>query len=162
LLTGTTPLTRQRLEKAAGLEVLRLIREEEPPRPSTRLSESKENLGGISAQRRMEPARLTRGVRGGLDWMGMKALDKDRSRRYETAEALTLDIERYLRGEAVEACPPSRAYRMKKFVSRHRPLVLATALVMLTLTCGVIGTTWGLLRALAAEKQAVEQSQRAE
>jgi eukaryotic-like serine/threonine-protein kinase len=154
LLTGTTPLTRQRLEKSAMLELLRLIREQDPPRPSTRLSESRERLGAISAQRRTEPARLTRELRGELDWIVMKALEKDRSRRYETADALTRDIERYLRDEAVEACPPSRVYRMKKFVSRHRALVLGTALVALSLFGGVIGTTWGLVHAVAESQRA--------
>jgi non-specific serine/threonine protein kinase/serine/threonine-protein kinase len=155
LLTGTTPLTRQRLEKAAILEVLRVIREEDPPRPSTRLSESKEGLGTISAQRRMEPARLTRMVRGELDWIVMKALEKDRRRRYETADALARDAERYLHDEAVEAGPPSTAYRVKKFVARHRTLVLGTALLVLTLSGGIVGTTWGLLRA-EREKQAAD------
>jgi serine/threonine protein kinase len=162
LLTGTTPLTRPRMQQAVLLELLRLIREEDPPPPSTRLSESQECLSAISAQRRMEPGRLTREVRGELDWIVMKALEKDRSRRYETAEALTRDIERYLRNEAVEACPPSTAYRMKKFVSRHRTLVLGTALVVLSLIGGVAGTTWGLLRALAAEQTAREESLRAD
>ncbi len=162
LLTGTTPLTRRRLEKAAMLEVLRLIREEEPPPPSTRLSDSQESLGAVSAQRRMEPARLTREVRGELDWIVMKALEKDRSRRYETADALTRDIEHYLRNEAVEACPPSAVYRMKKFVSRHRALVLGTTLVVLALVCGVIGTTWGLVRAVAESQRADAEKQAAE
>jgi tetratricopeptide (TPR) repeat protein len=162
LLTGTTPLTRQRLEKVAIMEVLRLIREEDPPPPSTRSSEAKDGPGAVSAERRMEPARLTYQMRGELDWIVMKALEKDRSRRYETAEALTRDIDRYLRDEAVEACPPSTTYRLKKFVARHRTLVLGAALVVLTLTCGVIGTTWGLLRALAAEQAAREESLRAD
>src|SRR5262249_278101 len=85
LLTGSTPLTRQRVKEAALLEVLRVIREEEPPRPSTRLSESKDSLPSISAQRQTEPAKLTELVRGELDWIVMKALEKDRNRRYETA-----------------------------------------------------------------------------
>src|SRR6202012_104128 len=135
-------------------EVLRLIREEDPPPPSTRLSDSKESLSAISAQRRMEPALLTREVRGELDWVVMKALEKDRSRRYETADALTRDIEHFLRDEAVEACPPGTGYRMRKFVSRHRALVLGTTLVVLTLICGVIGTTWGLVRAVAESRRA--------
>jgi tetratricopeptide (TPR) repeat protein len=164
LLTGTTPLTRQRLEKAAVLEVLRLIREEDPPPPSTRLSELSRSRepGGTGPARLAGSTGRTRAVRGELDWIVMKALEKDRSRRYETADALARDIEHYLRGEAVEACPPGRAYRMKKFVSRHRPLVLGTALVVLALTGGVVGTTWGLLRALAAEKTAREESLRAD
>ena len=88
LLTGTTPLSRQRIKEAALLEVLRLIREEEPSRPSARLSESKDSLASVSAQRHLEPAGLVREMRGEVDWIVMKALDKDRSRRYETANGL--------------------------------------------------------------------------
>src|SRR5262245_32124830 len=109
LLTGSTPLTGQRLRQAALAEVLRLIREEEPPRPSTRLSESKTTLASISAQRKTEPARLPRLVRGELDWVVMKALAKERQRRYETVNALALDLQRYLAEEPVQACPPSLA-----------------------------------------------------
>jgi non-specific serine/threonine protein kinase/serine/threonine-protein kinase len=161
LLTGTTPLTRQQLEKVALLEVLRLIREEDPPPPSRRLSGTTENLDPVSAQRRLDPGRLTREVRGEPDWIVMKALEKDRNRRYETADALARDVERYLRNEAVEACPPSRVYRLRKFVSRHRSLVLGTALVVVLLTGGVIGTTWGLWRALAAERNAAAEKEKA-
>jgi tetratricopeptide (TPR) repeat protein len=165
LLTGTTPLTRQRLEKAALLEVLRLIREEEPPPPSTRIrmdeggrmkDEKKRQANSLSSF--LLPPSAFREV----DWIVMKALAKDRSCRYETADALARDIERYLRGDVVEAGPPSTAYRMRKFVARHRTLVVAAALVVLALTGGVIGTTWGLLRALAAEKTAHAESQRAD
>jgi serine/threonine protein kinase/tetratricopeptide (TPR) repeat protein len=123
LLTSTTPLTRQRLKVAALTEVLRLIREEEPPRPSTRLSDSKESLAAIAAQRRLEPMRLTSEVRGELDWIVMKALEKDRGRRYDTATSLARDIERYLSDETVEACPPSVRYRLHKFVRKHRHLL---------------------------------------
>src|SRR5262249_1623671 len=106
LLTGTTPLERQRLRQTALDELVRLIKEEEPPRPSARLSGSG-NLPKIAADRRMEPARLSRLVRGDIDWIVMKCLEKDRTRRYETANALARDIQRYLADEAVEACPPS-------------------------------------------------------
>ncbi|HZT82944.1 MAG TPA: serine/threonine-protein kinase, partial [Gemmataceae bacterium] len=99
LLTGTTPLERKRLKEAAVLEVLRIIREEEPPRPSTRLSESKDSLPSISAQRQTEPGRLTKLVRQELDWIVMKALEKDRNRRYETANGFARDIQRYLADE---------------------------------------------------------------
>jgi serine/threonine protein kinase len=108
LVTGTTPLDRRRLKQAALMEVLRLIKEQEPPRPSTRLSESKGSLSSIAAQRHTEPARLTREVRGELDWIVMKCLEKDRTRRYETANGLARDLERYLADEPVEACPPSQ------------------------------------------------------
>jgi serine/threonine protein kinase len=114
LLTGTTPLPKQRLKEGALLEVLRLIREEEPPKPSTRLSTS-EALPSLSAQRKTEPAKLTRLVRGELDWIVMKALAKDRARRYETANGLARDVQHYLNGEPVEAGPPSRWYKVRKW-----------------------------------------------
>jgi serine/threonine protein kinase len=127
LLTGTTPLTRERLKQAAMTEALRLIREEEPPKPSTRLSESQRARGQISAQRTLEPERLTRELRGDLDWIVMKALEKDRDRRYQTANGLARDIERYLHDEPVEACPPSAVYRLRKFAHKNRKLLAAGA-----------------------------------
>jgi tetratricopeptide (TPR) repeat protein len=142
LLTGSTPLTRQRIKEAALLEVLRVIREEEPPRPSTRLSESKDSLPSISAQRQMEPARLTKLVRGELDWIVMKALDKDRNRRYETANGFAMDVQRYLADEAVQACPPSAGYWLRKFLRRHRTGVLTTTAVLLVVLLAAAGTGW--------------------
>src|SRR5439155_25651546 len=115
LLTGTTPLGRKRLKQAALLEVLRLIREEEPPKPSARLSTTEE-LPSIAANRGLEPKKLSGLVRGELDWIVMKCLEKDRNRRYETASGLARDIERHLNDEPVQACPPSVVYRMRKLV----------------------------------------------
>jgi serine/threonine protein kinase/tetratricopeptide (TPR) repeat protein len=155
LLTGSTPLERRRLKAAAMAEVLRLIREEDPPRPSTRLSESKDALPAISAQRQTEPARLTRLVKGELDWIAMKALEKDRSRRYESAAGLANDVERYLTDEPVLACPPSAAYRLRKFVRRNRVAVFVAGLTACLLVAGAAGTAVGLVRALAAERRAV-------
>jgi serine/threonine protein kinase/tetratricopeptide (TPR) repeat protein len=152
LLTGTTPLTRQRVREAALLEVLRLVREEEPPRPSTRLS-STEELPGIAAVRGVEPARLSRLVRGELDWIVMKALEKDRNRRYESPSALAADVQRYLHDEPVQASPPSTAYRLRKFVRRHRGAVLAVSAIVLLFLAGLGGTTAGLLWALSARAQ---------
>src|SRR5204863_5922333 len=106
LLTGTTPLQRGRLKQAALLETLRVIREEEPPKPSTRLSAT-DGLPGIAANRGLEPRKLRGIVRGELDWIAMKALEKDRTRRYETADGLAPDVQRYLADEPVRACPPS-------------------------------------------------------
>src|SRR5258705_1522309 len=120
LLTGTTPLSRKRLKEAAYGEILRLIKEEEPPKPSARLSDSGEALASISAQRHMEPAKLTKLVRGDLDWIVMKTLEKDRNRRYETANDLAADVLRYLDDEPVQACPPSGSYRSRKFARRNR------------------------------------------
>ncbi|HTU88538.1 MAG TPA: protein kinase, partial [Gemmataceae bacterium] len=161
LLTGSTPLTRQRIKDAAILEVLRLIREEEPPRPSTRLSESKDSLASVSAQRRMEPAALLKAMRGEVDWIVMKALDKDRTRRYETANGFARDIQRYLAEEAVEAGPPSARYRLRKLAWKHRRGLATAAALLLLLVAGVVVSTllaiWALNernRAVTAESQA--------
>jgi serine/threonine protein kinase/tetratricopeptide (TPR) repeat protein len=145
LLTGTTPLTKQRLKETALAEVLRTIREDEPPKPSTRLSDSKDSLVSISAQRHMEPGQLTKLVRGELDWIVMKALEKDRTRRYQTASGLARDVERHLADEPVEACPPSAAYRLRKLARKHRrPLVAGGAFLGL-LMLAVIGQAIGLV-----------------
>ncbi|HKB01639.1 MAG TPA: serine/threonine-protein kinase, partial [Gemmataceae bacterium] len=124
LLTGTTPFDKDRFRKAAYDEIRRIIREEDPPRPSTRLSTS-DALPSVSAHRQTEPARLTRLVRGELDWIVMKALEKDRSRRYETANSLALDVQCYLHDEMVQACPPSAWYRLRKLVRRRTGPLLA-------------------------------------
>src|SRR5262249_36327740 len=147
LLTGTTPLEPRRLKETPLLELLRVIREEEPTRPSTRLVESTEALPSISAQRQTEPASLTRLVRGELDWIVMKCLEKDRDRRSEPANGLARDVQRHLADEPVVACPPSTAYRLSKFARRHRGALLATGLVVLALFAGIAGTGLGLLRA---------------
>jgi WD40 repeat protein/serine/threonine protein kinase len=156
LLTGTTPLEPRRVREAAFLEVLRIIREEEPPRPSTRLSTTDE-LPAIAANRGLEPRKLSGAVRGELDWIVMKALDKDRNRRYDSANGLALDVERYLKDEPVQACPPSAAYRLRKALWRHKGPALAAALVFATLVAGVVGTSTGLFRALGAEELANER-----
>ena len=109
LLTDSTPLERGRLREAGYIEILKRIKEEEPPRPSTRLSASKVTLASVSAPFRTEPASLTKFVRGELDWIVMKALEKDRTRRYETASSFARDIQNFLDDETVEACPPSAA-----------------------------------------------------
>src|SRR5262249_42698919 len=141
LLTGSTPLTRKRLKEAALLEVLRVIREEEPPRPSTRLSESKDSLPSISAQRQTERAKLTKLGRGDLDWIVMKALEKDRNRRYETANGFAMDVQRYLADEPVLAGPPSGWYRFRKFVRRNKARLAIAAVVFLAVA--VMGGTIG-------------------
>jgi tetratricopeptide (TPR) repeat protein len=132
LLTGTTPFTRERFKQAGHDEICRIIREEEPPRPSTRLAESKGTLASISAQRQMDPGKLTKLVRGELDWMVMKCLEKDRNRRYETASSLATDVQRYLHDEPVQACPPSVWYRCRKFARRNRGgLTVAAGIALL-------------------------------
>ncbi len=125
LLTGETPFAR-RLRGAPLLEVLRALREEEPPAPSARLKAAAEQAE-VAARRGAGPDKLVKQVRGELDWVVLKALEKDRSRRYETAAALAEDVRRYLNDEPVQAGPPSRAYRLKKFLRRHRGGVLAGA-----------------------------------
>jgi serine/threonine protein kinase/WD40 repeat protein len=148
LLTGTTPFDSERLKKAALDEMRRIIREEEPPRPSTRLSTLGATLSAVSAKRNMEPGKLSALVKGDLDWIVMKGLDKDRTRRYETASAFAADVQRFLSEEPVEARPPSAGYRLRKFVRRNRGVVLAGAAVVLTLVAGIVGTTWGMVEAL--------------
>jgi serine/threonine protein kinase/WD40 repeat protein len=128
LLTGSPPFTRKELEKAGMLEMLRVIREQEPSKPSTKLSTA-EGLPTLAANRGTEPAKLTKLVRGELDWIVMKALEKDRSRRYETANGFAMDVQRYLADEAVQACPPSAWYRFRKFARRNKA-GLATAAVL--------------------------------
>jgi WD40 repeat protein/serine/threonine protein kinase len=144
LLTGTTPIERGRFKKAAILEMLRLVREEEAPRLSTRLS-STEGRASIAAVRGTEPTRLAKDFRGELDWIAMKALEKDRTRRYETANALARDVQRFLADEIVEARPPSLRYRARKFVRRHKVRVLAGSLILLALVGGLIGTVFGVM-----------------
>jgi tetratricopeptide (TPR) repeat protein len=153
LLTGTTPISRQRLKEAAFVEVLRIIREEEPAKPSTRLSESKDSLPSISAQRQTDPGKLTRVVRGELDWIVMKALEKDRNRRYETANGFAMDVQRYLADEPVLACPPSGWYRFKKFTRRNKASLVTVAAVAVTLIAGGIAATWQAIRARDAERR---------
>src|SRR5207248_1009589 len=131
LLTGSTPLSHKRLKEAAFGEILRLIKEEEPPKPSTRLSDSGEALASISAQRHMEPAKLTKLVRGELDWIVMKCLEKERNRRYETASAFAADVQRYLKDEPVLACPPSALYRVGKFARRNKARLAVAGVVLL-------------------------------
>src|SRR5688500_4459307 len=134
LLTGSTPVERGRFNQAALMEVLRVVREEEPPRPSTRLSTT-DQLPSIAANRGLEPKKLSGVVRGELDWIVMKSLEKDRARRYETANGFAADVRRYLAGEAVQAVPPSAVYRFRKFARRNKAAlaIASTAIVGLLL-----------------------------
>src|SRR6185295_1792293 len=131
LLTGTTPFDKDRLRQAGYDEIRRLIREEEPPKPSTRLSSLGQAGPTVSAQRQSNPKQLSLLLRGDLDWIVMKALEKDRNRRYETANHFAADVERYLQDKPVEACPPSATYRLRKFVRRQKgALVIAVCLFL--------------------------------
>lgn len=135
LLTGTTPLKKQTLREQAFDRVLQIIREEDPPKPSTRLSESGDAITGISAQRRLDPSKLSQLLRGDLDWMVMKALDKDRSRRYQTASSFSEDIERFLSDQPIQARPPTATYRLQKLLRRHFAAVM-TAVAFVALLIG--------------------------
>jgi eukaryotic-like serine/threonine-protein kinase len=154
LLTGTTPLERTKLHEMAYAEILRRIKEDEPPNPSTRLGESREAMASVAAYRRTEPARLTKMVRGELDWIVMRALEKDRSRRYETASGFARDIERYLDDEPVEAGPPAASYRLRKFAHRYRALLSTAAGFAGLLVLGIGLSTWQAVRATQAERLA--------
>jgi len=153
LLTGTTPFDRKRLKQAAWMESLRMIREEDPPKPSTRLS-TIEELPAIAAKRGIEPSRLSGLVRGELDWIVMKSLEKDRGRRYATANGLAQDIENYLADAPVAACPPSLSYRVSKFARRHKVALAAAAACGLMLIAATVISTWQAVRATAAERHA--------
>ena len=146
LLTGSPPIGREALRRAALHEVLRLIREQDPQPPSSRLGSSAD-LPMVAVNRGTEPARLGRSVRGDLDWVVMKALEKDRGRRYESAAALADDVGRFLNHEPVTAGPPTLRYRTGKFVQRNRGAVAAASAVLMALALGMAGITWGLFEA---------------
>jgi WD40 repeat protein/serine/threonine protein kinase len=147
MLTGATPFDAKRLEQVSFDELRQIIREEEPPRPSTRVSTLGAAAATASVNRNSDPVALSRLLRGDLDWIVGKALEKDRSRRYETANDFAQDVRRYLADEPVQAGPPGAGYRLRKFVKRHRGPVLAAAVVLLALVAGIGGTTAGLVEA---------------
>jgi hypothetical protein len=155
LLTGTTPLKRETLRQAAFDEILRRIREEEPPRPSTRLGETKDRLPTISAQRKLDPPHLIRLLRGDLNWIVMKALEKERNRRYETANGLAIDIQRHLTNEPVVARPPSTLYRLQKMARRNKLAFAAAGAVAAALVLGMVGVFWQLEKTNRARAEAL-------
>ena len=144
LLTGTTPFDKDRLRAAGYDEMRRIIREEEPAKPSTRLSTLGQAAATVSAQRQSDPQRLSRLLCGDLDWIVLKALEKDRNRRYETASAFAADIQRYLADEPVLACPPSAWYRARKFARRNKAGLQLAAAGALVLLLAVVGVSWAL------------------
>jgi serine/threonine protein kinase len=153
LLTGTTPFDKERLKEVGFDEMRRIIQEEEPPRPSTRISTVGQAATTASAKRQSDPRKLSRLFRGELDWIVMKALEKERDRRYETASALAADVQRFLNDEPVQACPPSAWYRLRKFARRNKGPVLAASVIGLVLVAGIAGTATGLVRALVERNQ---------
>ncbi len=160
LLTGSVPFSRQDLQAAGFLEMLRVIREVEPPRPSTKLSKSG-TLPSVADVRRTDPQKLVSLMRGELDWIILKCLEKDRGRRYQAASGLARDLERYLADEPVEACPPTASYRMRKFARKYRtPLAVAGAFVLLLIT-GATVSAWQAIRATSAEQTARSSEQAA-
>jgi non-specific serine/threonine protein kinase/serine/threonine-protein kinase len=158
LLVGALPFDAAKLRSAAFGEIQRIIRETEPPKASTHLSTLKETKAEIAEKRGTDPSALVKLLRGDLDWITMKAMAKDRTRRYSSASELAAEIERYLRHEPVMAGPPSAVYRLRKYVRRHKLGVAAAAVVLLAILVGTAGTTIGLLRAVRAEKKAVEEA----
>ena len=163
LLTGGTPFDARELLKAGIDEVRRVVREEQPPRPSTRLiTMRRTDLGEVCQHRHAEPPALIRQLRGDLDWIVMMALEKDRARRYKTAHGLALDVRRFLSGETILARPPSKFYRFQKLVLRNRLLFAGTGAVAALLVTGVIVLSAALAQEREARQQAVKDKQRAE
>jgi serine/threonine protein kinase len=157
LLTGTTPCDQERLRTAAFDEIRRIIREEEPAKSSTRISTLGPAACTVSTNRKSDPRRLSQLFRGELDWIVMKALEKDRTRRYESASGLAADIQHYLNDEPVSAGPPSAAYRLRKFSRRHRRWLAAAAALAAALVLGTAVSVWQAVRATRAEKETREE-----
>ncbi len=163
LLTGTTPIESETLKQNTVFQVLASIREKDPPRLSVRLSNvAASTVSGISDQRRIEPAKLKNILRGELDWIVMKALAKDRTRRYDSASSLAHDIGNYLNGDIVTARPPSLIYQIQKGFRRHRAAFLSALIIMILLVSGTAGTAFQAMRAWRAQRQAQASADRAE
>jgi len=153
LLTGRTPFDTEKLLATGYEAVMRTIREEEPPKPSTRLSTlAEEELKAVAARRGADSAKLGRLVRGDLDWIVMKCLEKDRGRRYETANNVARDVDHYLRQESVSAAAPSPVYKARKFIRRHKVGLAMAGTMVLLLAAGVVVSTLQAVRATRAER----------
>jgi tetratricopeptide (TPR) repeat protein len=162
LLAGTTPFDKDRLRSVNYDELRRIIREEEPPRPSARISTLAADLATtVADQRRTDVRRLRQTIRSELDWIVMKAIDKDRNRRNETPSSLARDIERYLHDEPVQACPPSAGYRFRKFARRNKTLLAAGSAIAAALMIGLGLSSWMYVRERAAVQAATTEGARA-
>jgi serine/threonine protein kinase/tetratricopeptide (TPR) repeat protein len=161
LLVGVLPFDPKALRSAAFAEIQRIIRETDPPRASTRLSSLGDTQKSIAEHRRTDPGGLRKQLRGDLDWIIVKAMEKDRTRRYDTSSGLASDIERYLRHEPIAARPPSPWYKTSKFARRHKLGLAAGSLVALALVAGLTLATIGLVRAKRAEAAAAAERDRA-
>jgi WD40 repeat protein/serine/threonine protein kinase len=163
LLTGTTPFDAKELAKAGMDEMRRRIRETDPAKPSNRISGMLATDSSTTAKRRgMEPQRLISILRGDLDWIVMKCLEKDRTRRYETANGLAVDVRRYLNNEPIAARPPSAAYRIRKSIRRNKLMFAAGAAILLVLILGIAASSWQAIRATEAQKREAQQKQLAQ
>src|SRR5262249_37611981 len=159
LMTGSTPLERQRLREAAFDEIRRIIKEEEPQRPGVGLSRTA-RLAKVAEARKTEPAKLSRLMRGELDWVVMKCLEKDRSRRYDTASNLARDVERFLKDEPVEARPPSSWYRFTKMVRRNQKVLMVAGLLAVVVVTGTAAVLWQAKLAYEAEAARIADNDR--
>jgi tetratricopeptide (TPR) repeat protein len=157
LLVGALPFESKALLEAGLASMHRMIRDVDPPRPSTRLSTLGELAATIAQNRRTQPASLEKALRGELDWITMRAMEKDRTRRYPSAAEMGADIQRFLRDEAVLAKPPTAVYQMQKFAKRNKVLVGGAAAVLAVLVAGVAVSTWQAVRATRAERLAAER-----
>ncbi len=155
LLTGTTPIDRSRMDSAGYNEIRRIILEEEPPIPSNRISTLGNRISTISGMRQIDPSRLTSSIRGDLDWIVMKAMDKDRKRRYDSAAAMARDIHLYLHSEPIEARPPSRVYRLSKFAQRNRAILVSASLIAFSLLAGTAFSVYQMSKAEDALREAL-------
>ncbi|MFY9255278.1 MAG: serine/threonine-protein kinase [Fuerstiella sp.] len=159
LLTGRPPIETDRLVASGYAEMIRLICEEEPLRPSAKVSTLGQQATVIAGTRQTDPVSLSRSLSGELDWIVMKALDKNRERRYETANQFAADIQCFLANEPVQACPPTLTYRLGKTIRRNRRLVAAATTFVVLLCLGLVGTSIGMLRAQAAQEKEADARQ---
>ena len=162
LLTGSTPLTSEKIQRAGLAELQRLIKEEDAQRLSDRVSTLGERLSVVADNRGIEPGRLRKLLRGELDWIVLRALEKERDRRYGSASSLSSDVQRYLTGQSVKACPPSLLYQISKFYRRNRLATIATVGIVASLVIGSTLATWGMFRARQERDQTQRQLDRAE